>query len=121
MKIKTLLLATLISSMNIIPSVTHAQYITVLEETHYEKYVVDTNSLYYPDKKHKFEQFNCIIWFYDNPELVNGTPYVMQYKFEDNTWKLAEQDGNKLVWNKIKENSVAANTLKIMLAYIENK
>lgn len=104
-------------------SVGHAEYITALEEYHYEKYVVDTDSLYYPDPKHKFDRFNCLIWFYEKPDQQKGKPYTLQYKFEDNTWKMAEKvtekDGKeKLVWDKLEENSVASNVLRIVLPFI---
>ena len=119
MKLKHVLAIALIGGalMNINPSVSNAEYITLLEETHYEKYVLDTDSLYYPDKDHKFNQFNCIVWFYDAPD-AKGIAYTLRYKFEKNKWLMAEKDGDKLVWDELEENSVASNALRVVLPYI---
>lgn len=119
MKLKNLIGATLVIGclMNTSPTISHAEYITAFEDIKYEKYVVDTDSLYYPDENHKFDQFNCVVWYYTSPE-DKGKPYTFRFKFEKNVWKLAEKDGDKLVWEMFEDTSPAANVLRIVIPYI---
>jgi hypothetical protein len=124
MKLKKFITAALAFGMftGISPAVSHAEYITALEDIHYEKYVVDTDSVFFPDKEHKLNAFNVIIWSYTS-ETDKGIAYTLRYKFEKGEWKMAEkvktEDGKeKLEWDKLEENSVASNVLRIMIPYI---
>jgi len=103
------------------PSISHAEYITAFEDIKYEKYVVDTSSLFFPDKDHKMKQFNVAVWYYTSE--TEKKPYVFSYKFENNTWKLGEKDNKdgKIYYEKFDDNSPAANILATVLPYINKK
>ena len=120
MKIKRALCALAASTalFSIAPSDCNAEYITAYEEIKYDKYVVDTDSFFYPDEKHKDSQFNCIVWYYNGPE-DKGQPYTFRFRFENNTWKVAERNKDKeLVWVKVEANSIASGVLRATLPFI---
>lgn len=121
MKIKHILSTLLITGVlfNATPNTSHAEYITAFEDIKYEKYVVDTDSLYFPDPKHKLDQFNCVVWFYTSA-TDKGTSYTFRYKFDKNEWKLAEHDSktDKLVWETFEDTSPAANVLRVVIPFI---
>ena len=103
----------------VVPSDCNAEYITAYEEIVYDKYVVDTDSFFYPDEKRKSDMFNCIVWEYKSAE-DKGQPYTFRFKFEDNAWKIAERKkGHEdLVWVKVETNSIASGVLRAALPFI---
>ena len=119
MKFKKILASVILAGtlMNVAPAISHAEYITAFEEIKYEKYVVDTDSIYFPDKKHKFDQFNVVVWYYTS-EKDKGKSYTFRYKFDKNVWKLAEQDGDKLSWETFEDTSPAADILRAVIPFI---
>lgn len=124
MKLSNVLKASVVAGILIAtnPCVSDAEYVTAYEEVHYEKYVLDTNSFYYPDKKHKLAQFNCLVWCYtDKNDENKKKPYTFRYRFVEDHWELAEQDGDKLVWAKFDNNSPASYILRVALPYINNR
>jgi hypothetical protein len=100
-------------------SITHAEYITAYEEIKYDKYIVDTDSFFYPNKNNMNNEFNCIVWHYTSND-DKGQPYTFRFKYENNTWKIAERKGKgeDLVWVTVEANSVASDVLRVSLPSI---
>ena len=99
--------------------VSHAEYLTAYEDIHYEKYVVDTASFYYPNPKNKLNEFNCIVWRYTS-ESDKGSPFTYRFRFVNNTWKIAERKNPDadLEWVKVESNSIASDVLRVSLPYL---
>ena len=121
MKFKKGIIASILLGMSVAmaPSSASAEYITAVEEMHYEKYVVDTTSLYFPDPKHKTTQFNFLVRYYTSP-TDKGKPLTFRYKFEKDKWLLAEKDGDKLVWEPFDDTSPAADILRVIIPYLNH-
>jgi hypothetical protein len=121
MKIKNLICGALaVGAMFAVnPGVSHAEYLTAFEDVRYEKYVVDTDSFFYPEKNDKYHQFNCIVWKYTSSE-DKGTPYTFRFKYENNKWFIAERKKGKedLVWVEVENKSIASDVLRVSLPYI---
>lgn len=122
MKMKNLICGTMLALGTIMAgssSITHAEYITAFEEIKYDKYVVDTDSFFYPDKEDKYHQFNCIVWRYTSANDEKGKPYTFRFKYNDNSWYVAERDkDNKLIWVKVENKSIASDVLRVTLPYL---
>jgi hypothetical protein len=102
----------------VVPSDCNAEYITAYEDIKYEKYVVDTDSFFYPDVNDKENQFNCIVWYYQSAN-DKGQPYTFRFRFENNNWKVAERNKKKeLIWVKVESKSIASGVLRACLPYI---
>ena len=120
MKLKRLVCGCLVamSAVMLNPEVTNAEYLTAVEEIKYDKYVVDTDSFFYPDKNDKFHQFNCIVWHYTSAE-DKGTPFTFRFKYNNNQWKVAERNAKKeLVWVDVENTSIASDVLRVAMPYI---
>lgn len=94
------------------PSVTQAAYVTAYQNIVYEKDVVDTNSIYNPDKDH----FNCVVYTFHS-DTDKGQPYIYKYMYDEGemVWKI-HADGQ---WNTVESGSLAASVLKVCLPYLK--
>ena len=112
MRIRNLLSAAIIAAGLTIPSVSSAAYITAYQNIVYEKYIVDTNSIYNPDKNH----FNCVVYTFHS-DTDKGHPYIYKFLYDENemTWKI-HADGE---WNIVEPKSLAADVLKVCLPYLK--
>lgn len=111
-------LAASIALFSVVPNNCNAEYITAFEEIKYEKYVVDTDSFFYPNEKDKNSQFNCIVWKYTSAE-DKGSPFAFKFKFENNKWYIHERNKkNELEWVDVDPTSIAAGVLRVALPYI---
>lgn len=100
-----------------IPNISFAEYITASETMKYEKYVVDTTSIFYPNKDDHRSMFNVIVWFYnDYNDQSKGSAFCFKYKFEDNQWKIHASDDK---WNVVENNSIASDVLRVTLPYLK--
>lgn len=97
-------------------STTHAEYITAFEE--YNKYVVDTDSFFYPDKKDPYHRFNCIVWQYTDAENKHKKAYTFQFKYDKNQWYFLEKDGDKYNWTLAENKSIASDILRVCMPYL---
>lgn len=98
------------------PHISSAQYITAVENVHYEKYIVDTSSIYYPTAQHQ-DRFNVGVYYYGdikNPDKAQ--PYVYKFKFENNTWYIHAADDS---WNEVEPNSISSDVLRVCLPYLQ--
>lgn len=95
-----------------VPSVTQAAYVTAYQNIVYEKDVVDTNSIYNPDKDH----FNCVVYTFHS-DTDKGQPYIYKYMYDEGemVWKI-HADGQ---WNTVESGSLAASVLKVCLPYLK--
>ena len=116
-------LAGTFSFTNITPSIASAEYITAFEQQIYEKYVVDTQSIFYP-KKHNADMFNVLVWVYtdkNNPEKAQ--PYTYRFKYEDGAWKVfmknSKDDEGR--YEKFDNDSIAQRVLRVCLPFLSNK
>ena len=116
-KLKSILLAGMISTSVLAPSMANAQYITAYEKVVYDKYVVDTASFFYPDKDDKYNKFNCIVWHYTS-DTDKGSPFAFKFKFENNKWYIHETVKDKSSWVIVENNSVASDVLRVCLPYL---
>lgn len=101
------------------PMVASAEYITAVEDVHYEKYVVDTTSIFYPDPNNHLGQFNVAVYYYNdikNPD--KGTQYVFKFKFDekDMKWNIHTADDK---WEVVEAKSVASDILRVVLPYLK--
>ena len=112
MRIRNLLLAAIIAAGLTMPSVSNAAYITAYQNIVYEKDIVDTNSIYNPDKDH----FNCVVYTFHS-DTDKGHPYIYKFFYDENemTWKI-HADGE---WNIVEPKSLAADVLKVCLPYLK--
>ncbi|WP_303104869.1 hypothetical protein [uncultured Mitsuokella sp.] len=94
------------------PAVTQAAYVTAYQNIVYEKDVVDTNSIYNPDKDH----FNCVVYTFHS-DTDKGQPYIYKYMYDEGemVWKI-HADGQ---WNTVESGSLAASVLKVCLPYLK--
>ena len=122
-KLILMALAGTFSVVNILPSTASAEYITAFEQQIYEKYVVDTQSIFYPEK-HSTDMFNVLVWTYTdmkNPEKAQA--YTYKFKYEDRTWKVfskknKDDEGRYITFDN---DSVAQHVLRVCLPYLSNK
>lgn len=94
------------------PAVAQAAYVTAYQNIVYEKDVVDTNSIYNPDKDH----FNCVVYTFHS-DTDKGQPYIYKYMYDEGemVWKI-HADGQ---WNTVESGSLAASVLKVCLPYLK--
>jgi hypothetical protein len=115
---KKLLIAGLLG-FSVCSSTASAEYIVAHEETFYEKYVIDTQSIFQP--KDAKDQFNVLVWKYTDP---NGEKkpkaYVYRFKCEDEKWKVFTKKNNddEGSYKKIEKDSVAHEILVKSLPYV---
>ena len=107
--------ACVIASSFAVPA--HAEYITAFEE--YDKYVVDTDSFFYPDKKDPYHRFNCMVWRYTDAENTQKKPYTFQFKFEKNKWYFLEKvSEDKYEWTVAEDRSIASDILRVCMPFL---
>ena len=112
-----------VSAMSVFTSVANAQYITAFEQQVYEKYVVDTQSIFYPEK-HTTDMFNVLVWAYtDMKDPEKAQPYTYKFKYEDRTWKIFSKrdkadEGRYIAFDN---DSIAQHVLRVCLPYLSNK
>jgi hypothetical protein len=116
-KLKSLILAGMISTSVLVPSIANAQYITAYEKVVYDRYVVDTASFFYPDKDDKYNKFNCIVWHFVS-DTDKGSPFTFKFKFDNNKWYIHETTKDKSHWVVVENNSVASDVLRVCLPYL---
>ena len=93
--------------------VSEAAYVTAYEKVIYERFVVDTSSIYEQDLQH----FNCIVYAYQSAQDTSGKPFVYKFRFDDQNmkWEL-HANGN---WEVVESGSIAADVLRVCLPYIK--
>lgn len=99
-------------AFSFVPS-TEAAYVTAYQKVIYEKFVVDTTSIYEQDLQH----FNCIVYAYESEKDSTGKPFVYKFRFDDQNmkWEL-HANGN---WEVVESGSIAADVLRVCLPYIK--
>lgn len=112
MRIRNLLAAATFAAALTVPCVSSAAYVTAYQNIVYEKDIVDTSSIYNPDKNH----FNCVVYTFHS-STDKGQPYIYKYMFDENkmAWKI--HAGGE--WNIIELGSLAADVLKVCLPYLK--
>lgn len=101
------------------PMVASAEYITAMEDIHYEKCVVDTSSIFYPDAKDHKNQFNVVVYYYNdikNPD--KNQMYTFKYRFseEDMQWTIHTSEDK---WENVEPKSVASDVLRTCMPYLK--
>ena len=101
------------------PMVANAEYITALEDIHYEKYVVDTSSIFYPDANDHRSQFNVTVYYYNdikNPD--KNQMYTFKFKFDEKSmqWLIHTSEDK---WENVEPKSIASDILRTCLPYLK--
>jgi hypothetical protein len=99
-------------TFSFVPS-TEAAYVTAYQKVIYEKFVVDTTSIYEQDLQH----FNCIVYAYESENDSTGKAFVYKFRYDDEImkWEL-HTDGT---WEVVESNSIAADVLRVCIPYIK--
>jgi len=123
--LKKMLVAGLFGVSVFSSSIASAEYIVAHEETYYEKYVIDTQSIFQPKDKNnelRDDEFNVLVWRYTDP---NGekkpTAYVYKFKCgNDERWKVFTKKDNddEGSYKKIEKGSLAHEILVKSLPYV---
>ena len=116
---KKMLIAGLLG-FSVMSSTVSAEYITAYEETFYEKYVVDTQSVYQPKDSH--DEFSVLVWRYTDPD-GNKKPQAFVYKYkcgDDERWKIfvKKNKDDEGSYKKVEKGSVAHKILIKTLPYV---
>jgi hypothetical protein len=101
------------------PMVASAEYITALEDIHYEKYVVDTSSIFYPNPEDHRSQFNVTVYYYNdikNPD--KNQMYTFKFKFDEKNmqWLIHTSEDK---WETVEAKSVASDILRTCIPYLK--
>lgn len=98
-----------------LPSSASAEYVTARNDVKYDKWIVDTSSIYYPNNGDN-TRFNVVVYeFNDIHNLDKSNPYCFKYKFENNQWFIHAGDN----WETCESGSVSSDVLKVVIPYLK--